>query len=93
MASPVILLIIIISIASGITTFCSTRSLSVTGMRYITPHVLMIIAKGVLFHPLAWLYFFVIIGANIPLTVSLNYAFTIIFNDGGNTFQLRRLLR
>ena len=92
MASPVILLVIIISIASGITTF-ALLGLYQSLVRYITPHVLMIIAKGVLVSSSCLAIFFVIIGANIPLTVSLNYALLLFLMMAVIRFQLRRLLR
>ena len=85
MASPVILLSIIISIVSGIATF-ALLGLYQSLVRYITPHVLMIKPKVCWFHPLAWLYF-CYYWRRYSINSFIKLRITIIFNDGSNPFS------
>ena len=91
-ANPVILLSMIISIASGIVAF-AIFGLYQSLVRFITGHVLMIVAKGVLVSSCCLALFFVILDVNIPLTVPLNYALLLFLITGVIRFQIRRLFR
>ena len=91
-ANPVILLSMIISIASGIVAF-AIFGLYQSLVRFITGHVLMIVAKGVLVSSCCLALFFVILDVNIPLTVPLNYALLLFLIIGVIRFQIRRLFR
>ncbi|MDB0073749.1 hypothetical protein N9F00_04130, partial [Planktomarina temperata] len=91
-ANPVILLSMIISIASGIVAF-AIFGLYQSLVRFITGHVLMIVAKGVLVSSCCLALFFVILDVNIPLTAPLNYALLLFLITGVIRFQIRRLFR
>ena len=91
-ANPVILLSMIISIASGIVAF-AIFGLYQSLVRFITGHVLMIVAKGVLVSSCCLALFFVILDVNIPLTVPLNYALLLFLITGVIRFQIRQLFR
>jgi FlaA1/EpsC-like NDP-sugar epimerase len=91
-ANPIILLSMIISIASGIVAF-AIFGLYQSLVRFITGHVLMIVAKGVLVSSCFLALFFVILDVNIPLTVPLNYALLLFLITGVIRFQIRRLFR
>lgn len=91
-ANPVILLSMIISIASGIIAF-AIFGLYQSLVRFITGHVLMIVAKGALVSSCCLALFFVILNVSIPLTVPLNYALLLFLITGAIRFQIRRLFR
>ena len=91
-ANPAILLSMIISIASGIVAF-AIFGLYQSLVRFITGHVLTIVAKGVLVSSCCLALFFVILDVNIPLTIPLNYALLLFLITGVIRFQIRRLFR
>ncbi len=91
-ANPAILLSMIISIVSGIVAFASF-GLYQSLVRFITGHVMKIVAKGVLVSSCCLALFFVILDVNIPLTVPLNYALLLFLITGVIRFQIRQLFR
>ena len=91
-ANPVILLGVIISIAFGMVAFASF-GLYQSLVRFITGHVLMIVAKGVLVSSSCLALFFIIIDLNISLTVPVNYALLLFLLTGIIRFQIRLLFR
>jgi len=91
-ANPVILLSVIISTAFGIVTFAKF-GLYQSLIRFITSHVLTIVAKGVLISSCCLALFFVIIGVNIPLTVPLNYALLLFLMIAAIRFKIKQLFR
>ena len=90
--NPIILLSVIISIASGIVAF-AIFGFYQSLVRFITGHVMMIVAKGVLVSSCCLALFFVILDVNIPLTVPLNYALLLFLITGVIRFQIRQLFR
>jgi len=91
-ANPEIFLTLIISIVSGIAAFASF-GLYQSLVRFITVHVMMIVAKGVLVSSCCLALFFVILDVNIPLTVPLNHALLLFLITGVIRFQIRQLFR
>ena len=89
-ANPLILLSVIISIAFGMVAFASF-GLYQSLVRFITGHVLMVVAKGVLVSSCCLALFVVIIDVNVPTTVPLNYALLLFLMNGVIRFQIMRL--